>query len=254
LQDDLAVAKSGRVYLDDFCRDRTIPLLKVRSINGPETVAAIQDARLDWLLIIGWSQIAKLPVLRGPRHGVLGIHPTLLPIGRGRASVPWAILHELEETGVSLFKLDEGVDTGPVVAQVRIPIVHRETATSLYDKVIRAHRELILASWSDLTSGKLRLVPQDDAKATVWAGRRPEDGRLDRAMSLAEADRLVRAVTRPYPGAFMDIGGRRLRVWSALPIGGVPGGLLQAQPDGALGPQLAFREGALQVTAWDWEE
>src|SRR5262249_6026267 len=122
LQDDQARAKSGRVYLDEFCARHAIPLCKFRNINDALAIDAIRAASVDWVFIIGWSQIARRPVLDATRQGVLGMHPSLLPIGRGRAAVPWAILLGLQETGVTLFQLDEGVDTGPIVAQVRIPV------------------------------------------------------------------------------------------------------------------------------------
>ena len=112
LHDDRAINKSGRVYLDDFCGARGIDLVKVRHINDSEAIEAIRSREIDWLFIIGWSQIAGPQVLAAPTHGVHGIHPTLLPEGRGRAPIPWAILKGLKETGVTLFKLDEGVDTG----------------------------------------------------------------------------------------------------------------------------------------------
>src|SRR5690242_13717067 len=106
LHDETAVAKSGRIYLNEFCAARHIPLVKVRNINDADALAAIASAQLDWLFIVGWSQIARRDVLNAPRKGVLGMHPTLLPQGRGRAAIPWAILLGLPETGVTLFKLD----------------------------------------------------------------------------------------------------------------------------------------------------
>ena len=217
LPDDVATAKSGRVYLDAFCRERSIPLLKAPNVNDNAVVEAIRSHEIDWLFIIGWSQIAREEVLAAPRQGVLGMHPTLLPVGRGRAAIPWAILKGLPETGVTLFQLDHGVDTGPILAQQRIPLAADETATTLYTKVNAAHRALIRSVWPDLAAGTLRPQPQDDRQATVWPGRAPEDGAISSSMTVAEVDRLVRAVTRPYPGAYVDDGGRRLRIWSGMP-------------------------------------
>lgn len=217
LPDDRAQAKSGRVYLDAFCAERGVELVKVSNINDPDAIDAVTSRGIDWLFVIGWSQIARRAALEAPSRGVLGMHPTLLPVGRGRAAIPWAILKGLSETGVTLFKLDEGVDTGPILAQECIPLDARETATTLYQKVNAAHRTLIRSVWPALEAGTLELYPQDDAQATLWPGRTPEDGRIVPAMTVQQADRLVRAVTRPYPGAFYDAGGRRLRVWSGAP-------------------------------------
>jgi methionyl-tRNA formyltransferase len=215
LPDDKAVNKSGRVYIDDFCRANNINLLKISHINNPEVLQAIKLSGIDWLFIIGWSQIASIDVLSAPKMGVLGMHPTLLPVGRGRAAIPWAILNGLEKTGVSMFKMDEGVDTGPVVAQFEIPLSPVTTATDLYSRVDAAHVELIHKTIPLLLSNKLNLVFQDESKATFWSGRKPEDGEIKLNGSVFEAEKLIRAVTRPYPGAFYFEEKIKRIVWSA---------------------------------------
>lgn len=213
LPDDRARQKSGRIYLDAFCGRHGIELCKIGGINLPETVAALRDRRLDWVFVIGWSEIVRADTLSAAGKGMVGMHPTLLPLGRGRASIPWAILKGLAETGVTAFVLDEGVDSGPILAQERIPIAEREDATSLYGKVSLAHRHLIRRLWPGLVSDTLRAVPQDESKAEYWPGRKPADGRLAPSMSVRDVDRLVRATTRPYPGAFIEQGGEVLILW-----------------------------------------
>jgi methionyl-tRNA formyltransferase len=213
IPDDKARAKSGRVFLDDFCSRHGIPLVKVASINDADAVAAIKQAEIDWMFIIGWSQIARADALAAPKLGALGMHPTLLPTGRGRAAIPWAIIKGLPETGVTLFKLDDGVDTGPILAQERIPLAADENASRLYNRVAVAHRLLIRRVWQPLVEGKLVLQPQDDALATTWPGRMPDDGRILASMTALEVDRLVRATTHPYPGAFWEAPDGRLRIW-----------------------------------------
>lgn len=218
LLDDQSQSKSGRVYLDAFCRDRGIPLVKTRHVNDPLVLDAIRSQEIDWLFVIGWSQIAGPEVLASPTRGVLGMHPTLLPEGRGRAAIPWAILKGLKRTGVTLFQLDEGVDTGPIVAQEVIELRPDETASTLYERVRKAHRTLIARTWSDLVADRVTPRPQDDRRASQWPGRCPEDGRVEPdVMTVEEIDRLVRAVTRPYPGAFLDEGELRVRVWAGSP-------------------------------------
>lgn len=214
LRDDLAKTKSGRIYLDDFCRENNVDLVKIRHINDEEAIEAIKAKEIDWLFIIGWSQIAGEEVLNAPKLGVLGIHPTLLPEGRGRAPIPWAILKGLEMTGVTLFRLDGGVDTGDIVAQEILPIASDETATSLYSRVQKAHRTLLRSIWKDLVDNRVELTPQDHSRMTIWDGRKPEDGRILPDMSVANADRLVRATTHPYPGAFWEDDGKIVRIWS----------------------------------------
>jgi len=244
LPDHQARTKSGRVYLDDFCEGKGIPLVKSRNVNDQTVVDAIRAAEIDWLFIVGWSQIARESVLAAPRLGALGIHPTLLPEGRGRAPIPWTILKGLPRTGVTLFKLDGGVDTGPILDQAIIPVSPDANATELYAQTEEVAVDLIRTAFPKIVAGVLAPRVQDDAKATVWEGRRPEDGRIDLTGSVHDAERLVRAVSRPYPGAFVDDGDRRLVVWAAkiLEDGEVFEG---ARP-------IRFHDGTL--LALDWEE
>ena len=250
LPGDAARAKSGRVDVDDFCARTGTPLLKVPNINDALVIERIRAAALDWLLIVGWSQIARRPVLEAARLGTLGMHPTLLPKGRGRASIPWAILKQLPETGVTLFRLDEGVDSGPIAAQARIALAPDENATTLYEKVSATHARLLLDAWPQLMQGTLQFREQDHAEATLWPGRKPEDGNLAALATAAEAERLVRAVTRPYPGAFLDGEGRRVRVWRARIASGPCAPLPAFLPEETA---IAFPDGALQLLDWQLE-
>ena len=236
LKDDRAQHKSGRVYLDDLAAGHGVPLLKVDSINDPEVLEALDRHGIDWLFIVGWSQIAGEAVLRRPTCGCIGMHPTLLPEGRGRASVPWAILKGLDRTGVTMFRLDSGVDTGDIIAQGEIPVDPRTvTATELYARVDEMHVRLVRENWGAIMDGTVRLTRQDEARATVWPGRRPEDGELLPSMTMEEADRMVRAVTHPYPGAFYVCGGRKVTVWRAAVSRGHAEGALRLA-DGWLVP------------------
>lgn len=214
LRDDLARGKSGRIYVDDFCMHHSIDVVKIRHVNDTESIHAILGRGIDWLFIIGWSQIAGKQVLRAPKRGCLGIHPTLLPKGRGRAAIPWAILKGLGETGVTMFVLDEGVDTGPILAQEVLPIAPTETATTLYQRVAVAHETLMKKVWSSLVADILSPQAQNEDQATEWPERKPEDGVILPEMDCAHADRLLRALTNPYPGAFIDHEHTRYTIWN----------------------------------------
>lgn len=215
LKDTQAISKSGRVYLDAFCEKHQIPLLKSSHVNNQEVLDEISRRDIDWLFIIGWSQIANSELLAAPKKGVLGMHPTLLPVGRGRASIPWAILKGMKKTGVTMFKLDAGVDTGPIVEQVEINISDDEDASTLYSKVNKAHIELIKSSYPLLCKNSLQLKEQNEDLATEWVGRTPADGEIDLNGSLSDAERLIRATSRPYPGAFVLSGSNKRIVWKA---------------------------------------
>jgi methionyl-tRNA formyltransferase len=215
LLDHKSQKKSGRVYLDDIANDNGIPLYKLNHLNDADVAEIVKKYDIDWLFIIGWSQIASIDILKVPHKGVIGAHPTLLPTGRGRAAVPWAILKGLDKTGVTFFKMDEGVDTGEILDQFVIPLSSDETATTLYNKVNEAHVQLIQQIWPKLIEDTISGVKQDESLATYWEGRTPADGELFYSMTLKEVDILVRASTRPYPGAFIMIDKlTKLTIWS----------------------------------------
>lgn len=248
LEDDMAKTKSGRVYLDNFCGQHELDLVKIRNINRPNALEALRAYNLDWLFIIGWSQIARADVLATPRKGVIGMHPTLLPVGRGRAAIPWAILKGLEKTGVTMFQMDEGVDTGPIIAQQEIRLSSDTDAGELYQAVDKTHVEMMKQVFPKLRDGLLTPVPQDDTKATEWPGREPGDGAIDLQGTAEQAERLVRAVTHPYPGAFVDIDGRRLVIWRAEVD------TRDCDTDPSDRPVLRLVDRNLVALQWEWQD
>jgi methionyl-tRNA formyltransferase len=214
LHDHKSKNKSGRIYLDEIAKNTQTPLYKLNHINDPDVAELIKKYDIDWLFIIGWSQIASSKLLNIPKKGIIGAHPTLLPIGRGRAAVPWAIIKGLNKTGVTFFKMDEGVDTGEILDQIEIPMSKNENATDLYDKVNVAHVDLIKQIWPKLIDGTVYGIKQDETLASYWEGRTPADGELLISMSLFEVDKFVRATTRPYPGAFIMLDDKtKMIIW-----------------------------------------
>ena len=242
LDDQSATHKSGRVFLDEFASEHRIPVVKVKHINDSLAIKTIKNYALDWLFIIGWSQIASEDVLSAPSNGCIGMHPTLLPDGRGRASIPWAIIKGLPETGVTMFQLDSGVDTGPILAQVRIPLDDETDAATLYGAVAGAHRKLIRDTWGALVAGTLQPVPQDPTAGSVWPGRTPRDGRLNPDMKVESALRLIRATTHPYPGAYWETPTGTVRVWRAKQVS-----------DPTANPVFRCSDGLLEATEYTFE-
>jgi methionyl-tRNA formyltransferase len=242
LPDDRATRKSGRIYLDEFCRTHRVPLVKTAHINDAAAVAAVRDHKIDWLFVIGWSQIAGKDLLAAPGRGVLGMHPTLLPQGRGRAAIPWAILKRLPKTGVTLFKMSEGVDTGPIVGQQEIELDPHVDATWLYAKVDAAHATLMADVWPRLLHDNLNIKPQDESLASEWPGRKPEDGKIDLTGSVSDAECLVRAVTRPYPGAFVEKPGGHQIIWKARVVN-----------SGSGNEFIQFSDGVLECIETEWQ-
>jgi methionyl-tRNA formyltransferase len=217
LEDHLAKKKSGRIYLDKVAQESNTPLLKTSHINNDEVIKAIKQYNIDWLFIIGWSQIASEDVIKSCKKGAIGAHPTLLPSGRGRAAIPWAIIKGLDRTGLTFFNMDKGVDTGDILEQIEIPIRKNETASTLYEKVNTAHTDLIDKIWPKIIANTLVGDKQDESQATYWEGRKPKDGEIKpKNMTIEQVDRLVRATTKPYPGAFILKDNKKVIVWEGI--------------------------------------
>ena len=187
------------------------------NINAPETVAALSANRIDLTLVVGWSQICRRGFRDAARLGAIGYHPTPLPQMRGRAVIAWTILAGASETGSTLFWLDEGVDSGGILAQRRYRVAANETARSLYEKHKAVLPELILDAVGKVEAGDLLGVAQDEALASYCARRTPEDGLIDWTADSGSILRLIRAVGDPYAGAFTFFQGEKLTLHAAEP-------------------------------------
>ena len=218
LAPDLSKRHSDFVDLAPLAREHVIPLVHVRNINEPEAIEAIGAAAPDYIFVVGWSQICG-PEFRQLAPGrVIGYHPTALPRMRGRAAIPWTILNNEKITGSTLFWVDEGVDSGDILEQRFFLVAPRETARTLYEKHLQALDAMIRASIQALASEAPPRIKQDETCATYTARRGREDGRIEWTQSARGIDRLVRAASKPYPGAFTSHSGKRLVIWQTVPI------------------------------------
>ncbi len=220
------------------------------------------DATLDWVkeqkphlgIVVGVSQLIGEGILEVPPLGFIGMHPTLLPEGRGRAPIPWAIIKGLKQTGVSLFYCKEDADTGDLLAQETVPTYYEDTSATLGARTDEAAARLLISSIPKLASGKASRIKQDEDKATCWSRRRPEDGEVDWTGSKRQIYDWVRALTHPYPGAFTTCQDKTLWIWGATesddPRSGRPGEVLDTIPMGVL---VATGQGNLLVTQVQWK-
>jgi methionyl-tRNA formyltransferase len=212
-------SRSGQCSFDEIASELGAKLIETADVNSPATVEAVREVDPDLIFIVGWSQLVMDEFIGLARHGVFGMHPTLLPKHRGRAAIPWAILSGLAVTGVTLFEIVDGTaDSGPIVGQVEVPLSRDETATTLYDKVTVAHVELVRRCVPQLLDATAPRVEQDTRRASAWPKRTPADGIIDWETRAPYLHDWVRAQTRPYPGAFTFHGEEKLVVWRARPV------------------------------------
>ncbi len=192
-----------------------IPVIETTQINAPETLERLRVYAPDYLLVIGWSQICTPEVLALPSRGVIGYHPAPLPLNRGRAVIPWTILQRQTETGASLFWMDAGVDSGDILVQHHFTLDPDETARTLYDKHLLCLRAMVPEALHHLRDDNAPHMPQDHTRATYCAKRTPADGYITWENSAESIWTMIRATTRPYPGAFTVYHGKPLLLWKA---------------------------------------
>ncbi len=195
-----------------------IPVHAPEDINHPLWVQKIRKMAPDFIFSFYYRNMVKKEVLDLPKKGCLNLHGSLLPRYRGRCPANWVLVNGEKETGLTLHYMTPHPDDGDIVAQKTIPITNEDTALTLFEKMVPAAHELLDGILPALVKGKAPRTPQNNAKATYFGGRKPEDGHIDWSKSATEIRNLIRAVTRPYPGAFTYMGDRKLLVWSASVI------------------------------------
>ncbi|MEV1174132.1 methionyl-tRNA formyltransferase [Nonomuraea sp. NPDC049784] len=247
--------RSGYAPLREASDKHGIPLLETSDINDGEAYELVKG--MDLFVIAGWSQLVREPLLSACPLGSIGLHPTRLPEGRGRAALPWTIIKRLETSAVSLFFLDEGADTGDLIAQREFTISRRDDVSAVYRKVTQINVDLLATYIPLLLEGRVVARAQGPG-GSWWEKRRPEDGLIDWSRPASDLYDWVRALAAPYPGAFTSVSGRRLYVHSAdlVEYGATePAGTVLAPvwSTGVGGVLVACGSGLLVVREVQWE-
>jgi methionyl-tRNA formyltransferase len=226
---------------------RGLPLYQPQSLRTPEAVAQLVAWDPDVIVVAAFGQILRQNVLDLPPHGCLNVHASLLPRWRGAAPAPAAILAGDGVTGVTIMRMDAGLDTGPILAQREESIRPDDTRATLEDRLARLGAALLVETLPAYLAGDLLPRPQPVEGMTYAGQLRKEDGRLDWSHAAVELDRRVRAFT-PWPGAFTTWRGRRLKVLRAVPLpewrGDASPGTVLALADGLA---VATGEGGLRL-------
>ena len=219
----------------------------------PGLLGKLREWKPQAFLVVGWYHM--IPRSWREMAPAYGLHASLLPDYSGGAPLVWAMINGESRTGITLFQMDDGVDSGPIVAQLEEPILGNDTIASLYSRVEQRGLELLDRALPELASGKCELSPQATGMRRVMPQRSPSDGLIDWTWDSTYIDRWIRAQTRPYPGAFTVIKGQRLIIWRAAvctdPRLGKPG-MFAADPSGVCRVQCGT--GGLLVLEADWAD
>lgn len=188
-----------------------IPVWTPASLRDPDALAELASMAPDCCPVVAYGALIPAAALAVPRHGWLNVHFSLLPAWRGAAPVQYAVLHGDSVTGATVFRLDEGLDTGPVLSWIEEPIGPRDTSGEVLDRLAVRGAQLLVDTIASLASGGLAAIPQPAEGATYAPKLDVSDARVDWARPAHEIDRRIRACT-PVPGAWTTFRGDRIKV------------------------------------------
>jgi len=219
-------------------------------LRDPAAIEAVLGLRPALVVLADYGRIVPRPILDLPL-AALNLHPSLLPRHRGATPIPATILAGDRETGVTMIRMDAGIDTGPIVAAARVSLSGSETAPELEARLAMAAADLLERTLGPWIAGTIEPAEQDAGAATLTRLLRREDGRLDPGRSAAELERQVRAY-QPWPGAFLETGALRIVVLEARPTTLGVGAPTSSRPVGTLsragdGLALTTADGALEL-------
>ena len=230
-----------------FAVSRGIPVWQPETLREPGIVEQIADVEPDLMIVAAYGLLLPQAVLDIPRHGCVNVHASLLPRWRGAAPVQAAILEGDAQTGISLMRMDAGLDTGPVLASAALEIGEAETAGELLDRLAQLGGRLLEENIDDILAGRAKAVPQNEELATYAGKIRKEHAIIDWQQTAVEISRVIRAYN-PIPGASFKLDNERVKCLRAEPVDAVegpPGAVVSAGKDGVI---VTCGEGALRLT------
>ncbi len=236
--------------LDDIAERQSIPVHFTKNANSASTAEWIAGKKPDIVFCFGWSQLLGAKILGIPPLGVMGYHPALLPMNRGRHPIIWALVLGLEVTGSTFFLMDEGADSGGIVSQREVPIEIDDDAGALYRRLGGVAVDQLRELLPRIDDDRLRPTPQKAGAANTWRKRTVDDGRVDWRMPAAGVYNLVRALRPPYPGATTLRNGEDRKIWKvAVFEGTVPQNIEPGRVLSVEGTTLVVKcgAGAIQI-------
>jgi methionyl-tRNA formyltransferase len=198
-----------------------LSVVQPAKIRTPEFAAFVREASADVAVVIAYGRILPPAVLEAPRRGCLNLHASLLPKYRGAAPITWAVVNGETETGISLMRMDEGMDTGPVFSRHTLPVGPEMTADELAGELGRLAAAVVRSDLVRAVQGELTAVPQDHAEATMAPILEKEHGRISFARPARAVHDHVRGMTS-WPGAFTTAQGKRLLVLESRTLAEAP--------------------------------
>ena len=213
-----------------------IAILQPPRIKDPHAIEEIRAITPDVIVVMAYGQILPRAVLEIPKIACLNLHASLLPRWRGAAPIQAAIAAGDQETGITVMYMDEGLDTGDILLERKLDILPTDTGASLHERLAQVAPEALFESLRLLTAKSAPRIPQDNAQATYAPKLKRDDGRIDWSEPAEVIERKIRAFN-PWPGAFIKLGDRNLKVFSASLVNrsGKPGEILRSEKELVIG-------------------
>jgi methionyl-tRNA formyltransferase len=180
---------------------RGLTVTQPENIKNPDVVSFLNECYPDAIVVIAYGQILPPDILKIPPLGCINVHASLLPKYRGAAPIQWALINGEQETGVTTMLMDEGMDTGDILLQERIPIQNNDNTDSLYDKLSKSGAKLLVDTLEGLKKNKIQPRPQDNALATYSPMLKKEDGLINWSLKANDIWNMIRGMN-PWPGAY----------------------------------------------------
>ena len=215
--------------------------IEARNVAKGAAKAFWRQNSVDLMLMVNWRYIVPAEVYSRASRGCYVFHDSLLPKYRGFSPTVWAMINGERETGVTLFRVAEEFDTGDIVDQVSVGIGEYDTIGTVVEKVSLSYIDVVERNFEKLLDGSVDCIPQNHAEATYTCKWTPQDARIDWKKGSCDIYNLIRATTRPYPGAFTFWQGRKLTIWAAeldtsprSYVSNVPGRVVDSHANGAV--------------------
>lgn len=209
---------SDFVDLTEICIKNKLKYKVIKDLNTEEAAEWIKGIAPDIAFCFGWSSLIKKEVLEIPKMGFIGFHPAALPENRGRHPIIWPLALGLEKSASTFFFMDEGADSGDILAQDFFEIKYEDYAGTLYEKICAIALNQIKDFLPRLQNNTYSRIKQDHSKANTLRKRNKSDGKIDFRMSSNAIYNLVRALARPYVGAHVEFSGCECKVWKVKEI------------------------------------
>lgn len=192
-----------------------ITVYQPKRVREPEFLETLKELSPDVVVVVAFGQIIPQAVLDVPKLGCLNVHGSLLPKYRGAAPIQWAVIDGERESGVTIMRMDAGLDTGDMITTRVVKLEEKETGGSLFDKLSQAGADLLTETLDKLEAGEVSYEKQPAESSTDYARMlKKEDGQIDWNKSAAELERLIRGLN-PWPSAYTHLDGKTLKIWMA---------------------------------------